>query len=191
MLGLALPGALVRCSTSAAPRRRLPHTLEMIRVGRSWVGVHPARANQLVRRALELRAVRALADCAIVRPEAVVGGARIDFLLEQRARGRVWLEVKSVTLAEGAAARFPDSVTLRGRRHLETLARLRAAGERAALLLVVQRSDCAFVEPADDIDPAWGAALRAALEAGVEVYALGARVGPRGIVLEGALPFRA
>jgi sugar fermentation stimulation protein A len=40
------------------------------------------------------------------------------------------------------------------------------------------------VSPADAIDPAYGRALRAAERAGVELFALGARVGARGIAVE-------
>ena len=47
MLGLKRPGSAVRCSTSSNPKRKLQHTLEMIRVGRVWVGLHTLRANQL------------------------------------------------------------------------------------------------------------------------------------------------
>jgi sugar fermentation stimulation protein A len=96
--------------------------------------------------------------------------------------------VKSVTLAAGRLARFPDSVTERGRRHLETLAKLRARGERALLLFVVQRADCDRAEPADDLDPAYGRALRAAAARGVELRAIRARVSPRALALEGELP---
>ena len=71
---------------------------------------------------------------------------------------------------------------------METLARLRAGGERAAVLFVVQRADCERVEPAEDVDPDYAEALRDAHRRGVEVHALRARVGPRAIVLDGPLP---
>ena len=58
----------------------------------------------------------------------------------------------------------------------------------AALLFLVQRVDCTRVAPADGIDPAYGTALREAARAGVELYALGARVGSRGIAVERRLP---
>jgi sugar fermentation stimulation protein A len=99
-----------------------------------------------------------------------------------------YVEVKSVTLAEGRRARFPDSVTARGRRHMDTLAELCEQGARSAVLFVVQRGDCERVEPADDIDPAYGEALRGAAARGVEVLAVRARVTARAIRLEGALP---
>jgi sugar fermentation stimulation protein A len=73
---------------------------------------------------------------------------------------------------------------------METLARLRRSGARAALLFVVQRADCDRVRPADDLDPAYGAALREAVREGVEVLAVRAHVSPRGLRLDGALPVR-
>jgi len=189
MLGCAEPGSAVRCSTSDSPHRKLRHTLEMIRVGRTWVGLHTGLANAFAARLLQAGAVPELAGYrACAREVRVDGGLRLDFRLSGGRRRPAWVEVKSVTLARGRVARFPDSVSARARRHSETLARLRAEGQRAVQLFVVQRADCDRVEPADDIDPAYGEALRAAVRAGVEVLAVRARVGPRGIALDGPLP---
>ena len=190
MLGCATPGSAVRCSTSESSQRRLAHTLEMIRVGRTWIGLHTLRANTLVDAALSAGAIPALSGYALHRreaaPLAVGGGARFDFLLSGHPRDTrpLWLEVKSATLAEGSVARFPDSVTLRGRRHLELLAKLRREGARAALLFVIQRADCRVVVPADEIDREYGRALRAAAAEGVELLAVRGRVSPRGLFLE-------
>ena len=187
MLGLLEEGAPVRCSRSANAARKLPHTLEMIRVGRAWVGVHAQLANGLAARVLAAGAFPALAGYRELRREVAAGdGSRLDFRLAGR-RGDprpAYVEVKSVTLADGERARFPDAVTARGRRHAVALAELRREGARAVLLFVVQRADCGSVEPADDIDPDYGAALREAAAAGVEVLALRARVLPTGIRYE-------
>ena len=193
MLGFHRPGAAVRCSVSDDPRRKLRHSLEMMRIGRVWVGLHTGRANAVVERALAEGWPEALAGHARVEREVSPprgGRSRLDFRLSDGPRDRrpAWLEVKSVTLAEGGVARFPDSVTERGRRHLELLRALRRRGARAALLFLVQRADCHSVEPADDIDPAYGEALRAAARDGVELYALGARVSARAIAVERELP---
>lgn len=193
MLGCALPGSPVRCSRSDNPRRRLSHTLEMVRVGRAWVGVNTLRANALARIALEAErfpTLRGYADCqGEVRAP---NGSRLDFRLTGHRRDPrpLWIEVKSVTLAEGPVARFPDSVSERGRRHAETLMELRRQGDRAAILFLVQRGDCVRFEPADDIDPAFGETLRSAVRAGVGVLACRARVSPGGIAFERMLPVR-
>jgi sugar fermentation stimulation protein A len=186
MRGCAIPGAAVRCSTSDAPGRRLRHTLEMIRIGRAWVGLHTGRANAVAERALAAGALPELAAAGELRREVAAGDARLDF--RWSGDPDVWIEVKSVTLAEGSLALFPDSVTERGRRHLEVLMRLRRGGARAALLFLVQRADCDRVAPADAIDPAYGATLREAARRGVEVFALGARVTARAIRVERRLP---
>ncbi len=192
MRGLLREGAAVRCSTSPNPARKLPQTLEMIRSGRVWVGVHTTLANPFAEGVLRSGVLAPFRGYRELRREVVIpGGSRIDFRLDShRSKPPLWIEVKSVTLAEGRTARFPDSVTTRGRKHAERLLDLRRAGERAAVLFVVQRGDCERVEPADDIDPDYGEALREAAAGGVEVVAVRARVGPSGIRLERRLPVR-
>jgi len=120
----------------------------------------------------------------------VAGGSRLDFRLFGHASDErpAYVEVKSVTMAEADRARFPDAVTERGRRHLEALTALHRSGARAVLLYCVQRGDCETVESAEEIDPKYAAALRAAAAAGVEVMAVRARVTARAIRLEKRLP---
>ena len=190
MLGFHRPGAAVRCSTSEDPKRKLRHRLEMMRIGRVWVGLNTGFANALAKRALLAGLPRQLAGYAEIASEVAVPEARsrLDFRLRAKRRRDAWVEVKSVTLAENGLALFPDSVTERGRKHLSVLRSLREAGDRAALLFLVQRADCDAVAPADAIDPAYGAALRDAAKAGVEVFALSARVTARAVTVEGELP---
>lgn len=191
MLGTQQPGSAVRCSTHDNPKRKLRHTLEMIRVGRAWVGLHAARANAVAGRALEAAAYAPFAGYSqISREVSVEEGSRFDFRLDGHPDDPApcWIEVKSVTLCDDRRARFPDAVTTRGRRHLEHLMARKRAGERSALLYVVQRADADSVAPADDIDPEYGRTLREAASAGVEIHALSARVLGDRIRLERVLP---
>ncbi len=172
MLGLATPGARVLVSDSQDPARKLRLTLERVRAGRTWVGVNTLLPNRLAREALAARAVPGLPPYDTVVPEAVLEpGTRIDFRLDRAGVPVAWVEVKSVTLAERRVALFPDAVTERGRRHIETLARVARGGVAAATLYLVGRADCDVVRPADAIDPAYGDALRAAAAAGVLLLA--------------------
>jgi len=192
MLGLLEAGARVGCSTSADPRRKLAHTLEMIEIGGAWVGVHTGRANPLARAALEAGSLPELRGYAELRAEvAPEPGARLDFALARHERGEpnAWVEVKSVTLSRAPGiAEFPDAVTARGAKHAALLARLAKQGARAMLLFLVQRDDCEVVRPADDVDPTYGRALRDAAAQGVLVRALRARVSLREITVLGELP---
>ncbi|MGH7161949.1 MAG: DNA/RNA nuclease SfsA [Planctomycetota bacterium] len=187
----ANPGAMTTCCEAARPvllsdrgggTRRLRYTWEMIRIGRGWVGVNTAVANRVVE--AWLRAGRVLPDAGPVRREVAVEGSRLDFGFG----GRGLLEVKSVTLARDGVAAFPDAVTERGRRHVETLAALRVRGWRSVLLYFVTRTDARSVRPADEIDPDYGRALRAAVRAGVEVIALQARFSRQGVARGPPLP---
>ena len=207
MLGTDTPGAEVRCSTHDDPRRKLRHTLEMIRVGPTWVGLHAARANDVAFAALTANAHPPLAGFARVEREVrSPEGSRFDFRLSGAAASAAgsaggsreaspaarpptcWVEVKSVTLCDAGRARFPDAVTERGRRHLAHLEDRVRAGDRAALVFVAQRDDAGSVAPADDIDPAYGAALRRAATAGVELHAWSVRVSPTALELVRVLP---
>jgi sugar fermentation stimulation protein A len=191
MSGTKAPGSAVRCSTHDNPKRKLRHTLEMIRVGRSWVGLHAVKANAITERALQDGAYSPFEGYETIEREVSVDeGSRFDFRLSHHPEHAApcWIEVKSVTLCEKRAARFPDAVTERGRRHLEHLVSRHRRGDRAALLFVVQRADADSVAPADDIDPAYGEALRSAVSAGVEVHALGATVRADRIRLDRILP---
>lgn len=177
MLGLSTPGARVIVSDSGDPKRKLPLTLERVRAGRTWVGVNTMLPNRIVAEAVEKGRVPAVVGYPDARREVVLEeGTRIDLRLSGGDRPPCWLEVKSATLRLGDGIRFPDAVTVRGRKHLDALRGAVARGERGVLLFVVNRGDGCFVGPADEIDPAYGDALRRAAAAGVEIVAHRARM---------------
>ncbi len=99
--------------------------------------------------------------------------SRIDLLLESPQQ-RCYVEIKNLTLGEGKEGEigyFPDAVTERGRKHLRELEAMVAQGHRAVLFFCVQHTGVTVARPADHIDPQYGAALRQAHAAGVEVMA--------------------
>lgn len=128
----------------------------------------------------------------LLRPETTYGNSRFDFYWESSGDRpeKGFVEVKGVTLEENGVARFPDAPTLRGVKHLEELAAARAAGYRAAVCFIVQMAGMKWVEPNDATHPEFGAALRRAAAAGVEVLALECRAWPRGLEISGSLPVR-
>jgi sugar fermentation stimulation protein A len=79
-------------------------------------------------------------------------------------------------------------VTARGARHLDDLAAMVGAVHRAMMLYVVQRTDCARMRLAADIDPGYAAAFARARAAGVEVLACATRISPEGVVLDRPIP---
>ena len=98
------------------------------------------------------------------------------------------MEVKSVTLRDGDRAIFPDSVTVRGTKHLHELMDMVAAGHRAVMVYLVQRSDCKVFAPAEEIDPTYTNALIDAHAKGVELLCYQCHLTPEAIEITGSLP---
>lgn len=191
MRGCLTAGARVWLSPAANPARKLKWSLEIVEVaardvqGRNiqvLVGVNTILANRLVAEAITTGLIPALAGFDTLRTEIRYGsrGSRVDILLTT-GRDRVWVEVKNVSLVEDGHARFPDSPTERGRKHLLELQEMVTVGDRAALVFCCQRPDAITVGPADDIDPEYGRLLRQAAAAGVEIFGVGTRVESRAI----------
>lgn len=81
----------------------------------------------------------------------------------------IMVEVKGCSLTVDGIALFPDAPTERGRRHLDTLTRLRSSMRTAILILILRRDSECFA-PNADTDPKFAETFNEARKAGVEVY---------------------
>jgi sugar fermentation stimulation protein A len=190
MMGLAEPGTRIWVEP-APPGRKLAFAWRLVQLpGGHLAGIDTAVPNRVVGEALRARRIDALAAYDDIRPEQRYGEAsRVDFLLRAPGLPDAYVELKNVHLRrEGDWAEFPDCVTARGARHLRELARRTAAGDRAVMVYLVQRTDCARFRLAADLDPAYAAAAARARAAGVETLCLAARIDHTGVTLGGELP---
>ncbi len=190
MLGLAEPGMRVLLSRSTNPMRKLPLSWELVEAEPyGLVGINTALPNRLVEEALRARRIPELAAYPELRREVAYGkGSRVDFLLSGDGLPDAYVEVKNVHFSRvSGLAEFPDSVTARGARHLDELAAMVAAGHRAAMLYLVQRTDSVRLAICRDLDPAYGAAFDRARAAGVEMLAYRCAIDPEEITLDAAL----
>ena len=154
--------------------------MELVEAGGGLVGINTMHPNRLVEEAIGAGRIAELRGYEVIRREVRYDErCRIDLLLQPDGRPDCFVEVKNVHLKRTAGAEFPDAVTVRGAKHLGALARQVAAGARAVVVYVVQRTDCADFRIAADIDPVYAASFRAALEAGVEAVVLCLRGQPR------------
>jgi sugar fermentation stimulation protein A len=189
MLGLDVPGARVWVSRAGNPARALPLTLELVETVGGLVGINTIHPNRLVEEAIGAGRITELRDYDVIRREVRYDErCRIDLLLHHYGRPDCFVEVKNVHLKRTAGAEFPDAVTVRGAKHLGALARQVAAGARAVVVYVVQRTDCADFRIAADIDPVYAASFRTALESGVEAVCYACDVGLDGVRLARPLP---
>ena len=193
MLGLAPEGAVVYLSPARDPKRKLRWSWHLVEIGGATVGIDTGLANAVVAEAVGAGRIPALAGYGKLRREVPYGhNSRIDLLLEEHEADRpdCLVEIKSVTLSRRPGlAEFPDSVTARGAKHLAELADAAAAGRRAMLFYLVQRTDAARFVLADDIDPAYAQAFRNAMAQGVESLCYACAITPAGISLDREIPF--
>jgi sugar fermentation stimulation protein A len=182
MLTVDAPGSEVWLSPSRNPERKLKYSWELIRVGKTLVGINTGHPNALVEEALRQGEIAELTGYGAIRREVKYGkNSRIDLLLEGNGRPTCYVEVKNVTMRRDLGAdgptEFPDAVTARGAKHLEELTAMVGQGARAAMLFLAQREDSRSFTVAGDIDPAYAEGLSRARAAGVEVLCYGCRVG--------------
>ena len=195
MLGLDAPGLEAWLSPATNPARKLPFTLELVRVDGGLVGINTGHPNRLVEEAVRTGRIAELRGYGQLRREVRYGtNSRIDLLLEdENGRPPCYVEVKNVHLRRRdgphpSAAEFPDCVTARGAKHLAEMGRMVAAGARAIMVFIVQRGDCNHFRVAGDLDPTYLKAMQVAVAAGVEVACYACRVAEDGIEVDGPLP---
>lgn len=193
MIGLAEPGMRIWLEPNDDPRKKLKFGWRLVELDDGhWAGIDTGVPNRVVAEALRARQIPALAGYGTLRPEVRYGSekSRVDFLLTEPGLPDAYVEVKNVHLRrEGDWAEFPDCVTARGAKHLRELSAMAAAGHRAVLVYLVQRTDCARMRIAADLDPAYDAAVRAAIEAGVDMICVDTHISVDGITLRNHLPF--
>ena len=184
------PGSPVMLIHDPKPGRKTNYNLEMIRSGDTWVGVNTVLANTLGASIINegLTGHPQLERFRVQRREFTWADSRFDLKI---ARGgeEGFVEIKNVTYRSGDTALFPDAVTTRGKKHLETLIRARAEGYTVCNLYIVQRSDCSDFAPARDIDPDYAGTFDHAVREGVIMIACQLEVQPEGIFFKHTLPF--
>lgn len=182
---LLVPGATVYLERGTNPHRRTAFDLIAVEKGGRLINMDAQAPNKVF---AEWAAAGGFQpDVRAVHSEYVYGDSRLDFCLET-AHGPHLVEVKGVTLEENGAARFPDAPTERGVKHVRELQRAVESGLDATLFFVVQMEDIHSVAPNDETHPAFGAALREAAAAGVNVCAYDCAVTPDSLLIRRSVP---
>lgn len=184
MMGLAEPGMKIWLEPNDDPKKKLKFGWRLVdHEDGHFTGVDTSVPNRALREVLQNGTLPALAMYKTVNSEVKYGtNSRIDFLLSSPDLPDAYVEVKSVTLSrQPGMAEFPDSVTARGAKHLEELAKMAQQGHRAIMLYLVQRTDCHRFALAADIDPTYARAFEMAQAQGVEKLIITTHISPQGV----------
>lgn len=194
MLGLKEEGSRVWVAPQTSPKAKLRYKWELVEADETLVGINTAYPNGLVEQAIQEGTITELQDYQDLRREMKYGeNSRIDIFLSGSTLKEpdCYVEVKSVTLSrQKGIAEFPDSVTIRGAKHLRELSQMVADGHRAMMVYLIQRQDCHEFRIAADIDPAYAKALEEALYMGVEATCYSCNLSPKEIIVEKRIPIR-
>ena len=167
-------GAKVWCVDAQSPARKTRYDLVAVEKGQRLINMDSQAPNAA---AAEWLQNGGLGKIENLRPESRHRDSRFDFSFTKDGIP-CFLEVKGVTLEANGVCAFPDAPTQRGTKHLRELTELVKAGFGAYVLFVIQMADVICLHPNDTTDPAFGAALREAANAGVQVLATDCNVTP-------------
>ena len=180
------PGAEVWCQRAKNPGRKTGYDLITVRKGERLINMDSQAPNAA---AMEWLRSGGLGPVEGLRAETVHGDSRFDFAVRKGSR-QCFLEVKGVTLETDGVCAFPDAPTERGTKHLRSLAEAAKSGFGAYVLFVIQMADVKYLHPNDATDPCFGAALREAAAAGVQVLAVDCEVTVEEMRIRNPVPVR-
>ena len=161
-------GAEVWCQKSDNPNRKTKYDLITVRKGNRLINMDSYAPNIA---AGEWLKCGGLGKVENLKAESFHGDSRFDFSFTLDGKP-CFLEVKGVTLENDGICAFPDAPTERGTKHLKGLTQAAKDGFGAYVLFVIQMADVKYLHPNDTTDPDFGAALREAAAAGVNILAM-------------------
>lgn len=190
MLGLTKPKSRVWLSVNNDGQRKYPHALQLVEADGTIVGINTHLPNKLAVEAIGLNMISDLSRYSSIKKEQKYGqNSRIDFLLEDDAEGKAFVEVKNVHFVrDPGIAEFPDTVTERGAKHLRELTAMVQQGHRAIMLYLIQRNDCEKFQLCRDMDVNYCLEFDRAMKAGVEAFAIRCQISSKSIVPEKVIP---
>ena len=189
MKELLVEGIRVLLRPVIGDHRKTAYDLALVDLGHTLCSSDARLPNVLLHEVLVEGRLKEFQGYTEIERERTFEDSRLDLALSG-PEGICYVEAKSVTLVVDDVGLFPDAPTIRGAKHVGSLARAVEQGHRAAAVFVVQREDAEALTPHDEADPLFGEALRQAVEKGVEAYAYRCRVSKEEIVLSDRIPMR-
>ena len=184
MINLLDKGNQVWITKSTNVDRKLQYTLQIIKANKVKICINTHITNKIVQESINKKLIKEIKDFNIIRPEKTFGkNTRFDFLLHNnKTDKKAFLEVKSVSLQRRKDhAEFPDSVTSRGKKHLENLINAFQQGYESYLMFLIQIEKCKSFSIAADIDPEYYKVFNNALKKNVNIICYDCKFSNKGI----------
>ena len=193
MFKLLSKGNSVWITKTKNDKRKLKYTLQIIEVNKLKFCINTHITNKVFEDSLKKKLIKDLVKFDIISREKKFGiNTRFDFLLQNTKKNeKAFLEVKSVSLSRKLGhAEFPDAVTSRGKKHLESLVSATKQGYESYLIFLIQIEKCKSFGIASDIDPQYSAAFKFALNNNVKVLCYDCKFSNKGIEINNKINFK-
>ena len=184
---ILIPGAKVLLREELNPTRKTLYDLIAVYKGNKIINIDSQIPNKVVDEALRNKKIQELVKYTIIQREKTFGNSRFDFKLSNDIGEEYYLEVKGVTLEVEGKSMFPDAPTERGTKHLLELIQAKKMGYGAGVLFLIQMDDIISFSPNDNMDVAFGQALREAYKNDVDIFAYECGVGEEFITLSNSV----
>ena len=181
------PGSKVLLREELNPTRKTIYDLIAAYKGNKIINIDSQIPNKVVDEALRNKKIQKLIKYNIIQREKTFGNSRFDFKLSNDTGEEYYLEVKGVTLEVEGKSMFPDAPTERGTKHLLELIEAKKMGFGAGVLFLIQMNNINNFSPNDNMDLAFGQALREAYKNGVDIFAYECEVGEKFITLSNSV----
>lgn len=180
---ILIPGSTVILREELNPSRKTLYDLIAGYKDDKLINIDSQIPNKVVDEALKNKKISNLVNYDIIQREKTFGASRFDFKLSNNKGEEYYLEVKGVTFEDDGKSMFPDAPTDRGKKHLLELIEAKKMGFGAGVIFLIQMSNIDSFSPYDEMDSAFGEALRLAFKNGVDVFAYECEVGENFITL--------
>lgn len=170
---LLIPGVTVALTHSHNPARKTAYDLIAVNKNGNWINIDSQIPNDLAANGLKQGEIilPGVAKVETVRREVAYLDSRLDIAGTLTDGKPFFVEVKGVTLEHDGLAAFPDAVTTRGLKHVQTLQQAQQSGYQAFLLFIGQMQDMKKMTINTKLQPELTLAIKAAHQVGVQVLA--------------------
>lgn len=184
---LLVKDAEVYLNKSANPDRSTAYDLVAVKKGLRMINMDSQAPNKAVEEWLKKGGL--FPDAVTVKPETKYRNSRFDFYVET-PEGKVFIEVKGVTLEQEDAVLFPDAPSERAVRHVKELMEAIEEGYETYIIFVIQMENVKYFTPNRATHPEFADALIEARQAGVKVLAYDCKVTPKSMEIQNPVPVR-
>lgn len=188
-LELLIPGSKGYLVKSENANRKYQYDLVAIYKGDELVNFDSQLPNAVVSE--YIKSGKLFSNVTTVLREMKFKNSRFDIYVERTDDNgqfeKLFVEVKGVTLYDNQVASFPDAQTTRGTKHLQELVDSIEDGYKPYVFFLVQTENVTQFKPNATIDPKFAQALKAAVDAGVEIMCYNSIVTKTEVIIKDKL----